>query len=75
MIQGGDPTGTGMGGPGYTIKDDNINSWKHLFGKRIESTNMGGIKEALKHKASTFILLDRFCQQPGNAPNAIINTI
>ncbi|WP_231563393.1 transposase [Acidiplasma sp. MBA-1] len=41
-------------------QDDNINSWKHLFGKRTESTNMGGIKEALKHKASTFILLDRF---------------
>jgi len=22
MLQGGDPTGTGMGGPGYTIKDE-----------------------------------------------------
>ena len=22
MIQGGDPTGTGMGGPGYNIKDE-----------------------------------------------------
>ena len=22
MIQGGDPTGTGMGGPGYSIKDE-----------------------------------------------------
>ena len=22
MIQGGDPTGTGMGGPGYKIKDE-----------------------------------------------------
>ncbi|HYM39256.1 MAG TPA: peptidylprolyl isomerase, partial [Thermoplasmata archaeon] len=22
MIQGGDPTGTGRGGPGYTIKDE-----------------------------------------------------
>ncbi|MCW2926522.1 MAG: peptidylprolyl isomerase [Thermoleophilia bacterium] len=24
MVQGGDPTGTGMGGPGYTLKDDPI---------------------------------------------------
>ncbi len=41
-------------------QDDNIRGWKHLFGKRIESTGIGGIKEALKHKASTFILLNRF---------------
>ena len=26
MIQGGDPTGTGMSGPGYTIKDEFTNS-------------------------------------------------
>ena len=24
MIQGGDPTGTGMGGPGYKIKDESV---------------------------------------------------
>lgn len=29
MIQGGDPTGTGMGGPGYTIEDEFVSSLKH----------------------------------------------
>lgn len=31
VIQGGDPTGTGNGGPGYTIKEE-LNSHKHLRG-------------------------------------------
>ncbi|MBI5117480.1 peptidylprolyl isomerase [Candidatus Poribacteria bacterium] len=31
VIQGGDPTGTGMGGPGYTIKAE-FNKRKHVAG-------------------------------------------
>ncbi|MFY0643346.1 MAG: peptidylprolyl isomerase [Bacteroidia bacterium] len=29
MIQGGDPTGTGRGGPGYKFKDEIVDSLKH----------------------------------------------
>ena len=29
MIQGGDPTGTGSGGPGYKIEDDIVSEYRH----------------------------------------------
>ncbi len=38
MIQGGDPTGTGMGGPGYTIKDE--------FGEGLAHDNKGMLSMA-----------------------------
>jgi len=45
MIQGGDPTGTGMGGPGYTIKDefteDNQNN-KFTIAMANSGPNTGG---------------------------------
>jgi putative transposase len=41
-------------------QEDNISAWQRLFGKRIESTGIGGIIQALRHKASTLILLNRF---------------
>ncbi len=39
MLQGGDPTGTGMGGPGYTIKDE----FTHVGGNK---NNRGTISMA-----------------------------
>ena len=32
MIQGGDPLGTGMGGPGYKFKDEIVTNFKHIPG-------------------------------------------
>jgi peptidylprolyl isomerase len=40
MIQGGDPAGTGMGGPGYTIKDEFTNHNKNNRGT-IAMANAG----------------------------------
>ena len=40
MIQGGDPTGTGMGGPGYQIKDEFISGRSNLRGT-IAMANSG----------------------------------
>ncbi|MFA6022668.1 MAG: peptidylprolyl isomerase [Candidatus Pacearchaeota archaeon] len=40
MIQGGDPTGTGMGGPGYNIKDEFTSSNKNDRGT-IAMANAG----------------------------------
>ena len=46
MIQGGDPTGTGMGGPGYKIKDEFGEGLKHddegILSMANAGTNTGG---------------------------------
>ncbi len=46
MIQGGDPTGTGRGGPGYTIKDEFSPKLRHagagIFSMANAGPNTGG---------------------------------
>ncbi len=46
MLQGGDPTGTGRGGPGYTIPDEFAPGLKHdrkgLFSMANAGPNTGG---------------------------------
>jgi peptidyl-prolyl cis-trans isomerase A (cyclophilin A) len=46
MIQGGDPTGSGRGGPGYTIKDEFAPGLKHdtegMFSMANAGPNTGG---------------------------------
>jgi cyclophilin family peptidyl-prolyl cis-trans isomerase len=41
MIQGGDPTGTGSGGPGYTFEDEISPNLKHDKPYRLSMANAG----------------------------------
>ena len=41
MIQGGDPTGTGMGGPGYTIEDEFRSDLRHDSEGILSMANTG----------------------------------
>lgn len=41
MAQGGDPTGTGTGGPGYTIKDEFHPKLRHNRGGLLSMANAG----------------------------------
>jgi len=50
------------------FQDDNIRSWQKLFGKKIYETSIGGIRNALKRKASTPVEVGRFIKTTGVCP-------
>lgn len=58
MIQGGDPTGTGTGGPGYKLKAE-FNSLKHTRGvlsmARSSDPNSAGSQFFLMHADAPFL--------------------
>jgi Transposase and inactivated derivatives len=50
------------------LQDDNIRSWQKLFGEKIYETSIGGIRDALKRKASTPVEVGRFVKTTGVCP-------
>jgi hypothetical protein len=50
------------------FQDDSIRSWQKLFGRRIYQTSIGGLREALKRKASTPVEVGRFVKTTGVCP-------
>ena len=78
MIQGGDPTGTGMGGPGYCIKGEFLfngvdNPTKHKRGvlsmARSSSPNSAGSQFFLMHKDAPH--LDKQYRPSARSPRAL----
>ncbi|MFA4960561.1 MAG: peptidylprolyl isomerase [Candidatus Pacearchaeota archaeon] len=62
MIQGGDPTGTGMGGPGYQIKDEFIAGHSNLRGTVAMANsgpNSGGSQFFINLVDNTYLDYDK----------------
>ena len=63
IVQGGDPTGTGSGGPGYTIQDEFVtglsNVKKTLSMANTGQPNSGGSQFFINLKDNTFLDFDK----------------
>ena len=51
------------------FQGDSIRSWQKPFGEKIYQTSIGGIREALKRKASTPVEVGRFVKTTGVCPH------